>query len=137
MPVVVKKTTAFVGSDYSRRDNIDILIERDSITRIAENIACDKEWEIIDGSDCFVTPGFINSHFHPSQQLNRGLAVGVSHAEQMDLLHATDRIKQPEDKYWLALIAMLEGLKAGTTCFYSVGSEIETQIKAFNSLGLR
>jgi 5-methylthioadenosine/S-adenosylhomocysteine deaminase len=93
--------------------------------------------EVIDGSDFFVTPGFINGHFHPSQQLNRGLAVDVNHSEQMDLLHATDRIKQPEDKYWLGLIAILEGLKAGTTSFYSVGSEIQSQIKAYKALGIR
>jgi 5-methylthioadenosine/S-adenosylhomocysteine deaminase len=137
MPVVVKKTTAFVGSDFTRRDKVDIFIEGNRIVRIDPEAATEPGCEVIDGSDFFVTPGFVNGHFHPSQQLNRGLAVGVSHAEQMDLLHATDRIKQPEDKYWLALIAILEGLKAGTTCFYSVGSEIESQIKAFKALGLR
>jgi 5-methylthioadenosine/S-adenosylhomocysteine deaminase len=137
MPVVVKKTTAFVGPSYIRQDKVDILIEGDQIAAIGADLAHPTGAEIIDGSDFFVTPGFINGHFHPSQQINRGLAVGVSHAEQMDLLHATDRIKQPEDKYWLALIAILEGLKAGTTCFYSVGSEIQSQIRAFQALGLR
>jgi cytosine/adenosine deaminase-related metal-dependent hydrolase len=103
MPVVVKKTTAFVGPSYIRQDKVDILIEGDQIARIGADLPVPAGAEIIDGSDFFVTPGFINGHFHPSQQINRGLAVGVSHAEQMDLLHATDRIKQPEDKYWLAL----------------------------------
>jgi 5-methylthioadenosine/S-adenosylhomocysteine deaminase len=137
MPVVVKKTTAFVGPRYIRRDKVDILIEGDRIVRLDADLPVPAGSEVIDGSDFFVTPGFINGHFHPSQQLNRGLAVDVTHAEQMDLLHATDRIKQPEDKYWLGLIAILEGLKAGTTCFYSVGSEIQSQIKAYQALGLR
>jgi 5-methylthioadenosine/S-adenosylhomocysteine deaminase len=137
MPVVVKKTTAFVGPRYIRRDKVDILIEGDRVVRLEADVPIPAGCEIIDGSDFFVTPGFINGHFHPSQQLNRGLAVDVNHAEQMDLLHATDRIKQPEDKYWLGLIAILEGLKAGTTCFYSVGSEIQSQIKAYQALGVR
>jgi cytosine/adenosine deaminase-related metal-dependent hydrolase len=55
----------------------------------------------------------------------------------MDLLHATDKIKKESDKYWLSYMAVLEGLKAGTTCFYSVGSEIETQAKIYNRLGVR
>jgi 5-methylthioadenosine/S-adenosylhomocysteine deaminase len=63
--------------------------------------------------------------------------VGISHDKQMDLLHASDKIKKPEDRYWLSYIAVLEGLKAGTTCFYSVGSEIDTQIKIYNKMGVR
>jgi 5-methylthioadenosine/S-adenosylhomocysteine deaminase len=137
MTVVVTKTTAFVGSRYERQDDIDLLIEGGVITALGKNLSVGPNCEVIDGSDFFVTPGLLNSHFHPSQQMNRGLAVGVSHADQMDLLHATDRIKEPEDKYWLGLTAMLEALKSGTTCFYSVGSEIESQIKAFQALGVR
>ncbi len=136
MKVLIKQTTAFVGASFVRRDNVDIAIEGGRITGIEPDINSAGS-TVFDGRDFFVTPGFINSHFHPSQQLNRGLAIGVSHSEQMDLLHATDRIKDPDAKYVLSLIALLEGLKAGTTCFYSVGSEIESQVKAYTTLGLR
>ena len=136
METIIKNTTAYVGNNFDRFDNVDILIDKDTIKKIDKNIKAPKAKKI-DGKDFFVTPGFVNAHFHPSQQLNRALGVGLSHDQQMDLLHATDRIKRPTDKYWSSYIAILEGLKAGTTCFYSVGSEIETQVKIYNNLGIR
>ena len=136
MKTLIKNTTAYVGKDFDRYDDIDILIEGDKIIDISEGIN-EKNAEIIDGSDFFVTPGFINAHFHPSQQLNRALGIGLSHDEQMDLLHATDNIKKKEDKYWMSFIAILESLKSGTTCFQSVGSEIDSQVPVFDKMGVR
>lgn len=136
MNTIIKNTTAFLGEDFKRYDNLDILIEEEVIKKVGKNIKGSRA-KIIDGREFFVTPGFVNAHFHPSQQLNRALAVGVKHDKQMDLLHATDRIKKKSDRYWLSYIAVLEGLKAGTTCFYSVGSEIETQVKVYSNMGVR
>nr|MCK4929496.1 amidohydrolase family protein [Nanoarchaeota archaeon] len=137
MRTIIKNTTAFIGENFDRYNGIDILIEDELIKKIGKNIEASNKDEVLNCKDFFVTPGFVNAHFHPSQQLNRALGVGLSHDEQMDLLHASDRIKKPDDKYWLSYMAVLEGLKAGTTCFYSVGSEIETQIKVYNNLGIR
>jgi 5-methylthioadenosine/S-adenosylhomocysteine deaminase len=136
MKTLIRNTTAYLGENFDRHDNIDILIEKNKITRIGKRIQTNNV-KIVDGKDFFVTPGFINAHFHPTQQLNRALGVGLSHDEQMDLLHATDKIKRPSDKYWMSYIAILEGLKAGTTCFQFVGSEIESQIPVFEKLGVR
>lgn len=135
MKTIIKNTTAFVGENLKRQNSIDILIEKDLIKKIGKNISSASA-KTIDGKDFFITPGFVNAHFHPSQQLNRALGVGISHDKQMDLLHASDTIKQPDDKLHLSYIAVLEGLKAGTTCFYSVGSEIDTQVEIYNNLGI-
>lgn len=126
----------FTGENFERRDGVDILIEGSYIKKIGKNLKY-KKAKVFDGKDFFVTPGFVNAHFHPSQQLNRALGIGISHDKQMDLLHATDKIKKDSDRFWLSYISVLEGLKAGTTCFYSVGSEIETQIKVYNDMGVR
>jgi 5-methylthioadenosine/S-adenosylhomocysteine deaminase len=136
METIIMNTTAFLGESFKRYDNLDILVEEDTIKKVGRRIKGPKA-RIIDGKDFFVTPGFVNAHFHPSQQINRALAVGVKHDKQMDLLHATDRIKKKSDRYWLSYIAVLEGLKAGTTCFYSVGSEIETQVRVYSNIGVR
>ncbi|MBL7147925.1 MAG: amidohydrolase family protein [Nanoarchaeota archaeon] len=136
METIIKNTTVYIGENFDRLDNVDILIEKDTIKKIGKGIRAEKAKKF-DGKDFFITPGFVNSHFHPSQQSNRALGVGLSHDKQMDLLHACDKTKKPEDKYWLSYMAVIEGLKAGTTCFYSVGSEIDTQIKIYNNLGVR
>lgn len=136
MKILIENTTAYAGDSFERRDNISLLVENGKITAIAPNLPKDNA-EVIDGSGYFVTPGFVNSHFHPSQQLNRALGVGLNYDEQMDLLHATDQIKNPEDSLMLSYIAILEGLKSGTTCYYSVGSNIENQFEVFKKLGIR
>ena len=136
MSLLIKNTTAYIGSTFERQDGVSLLIEDGRIIAIAPKLNADDA-EQIDGSNFFITPGFINAHFHPSQQLNRALGVGLNHDEQMDLLHATDQIKDPQDSYWLSYIAILEGLKAGTTCFYSVGSNIDTQFEVYKTLGVR
>src|SRR3989344_5059243 len=133
---LITNTTVYLGEGFDRHDNTDILIEGNKIKKIGKKIKV-KDAEFVDGSDFFITPGFVNAHFHPSQQLNRALGVGLSHDQQMDLLHASDKIKKPDDKYWLSYMAVLEALKSGTTCFNSVGSEIETQVKVYNNLGVR
>jgi 5-methylthioadenosine/S-adenosylhomocysteine deaminase len=136
MKTAIINTTLFEGAEFLRRDNVDLVFDESAILEVREGAGVER-CRVIDGRDFFVTPGFVNAHFHPSQQLNRGLSVGVCHDAQMDLLHATSRIKDAEAKYWLSLVAILEGLKAGTTCFYSVGSDIDTQVRAYRALGVR
>jgi 5-methylthioadenosine/S-adenosylhomocysteine deaminase len=133
---LIKNVTAYVGKEFDRRDGVDVYIVEDRIKQIGKGLK-KKDAEIIDGSDFFMTPGFVNAHFHPTQQLNRALGVGLSHDQQMDLLHATDRIKRSDDKQIMSYLAVLEGLKSGTTCFYSVGSDIEFQMKPYNEIGIR
>ena len=136
LPKLIKNTTAFIGDTFEQFDNIDILFSDGAITKIQPNINEEGAF-VIDGSDFFLTPGFINSHFHPSQQINRALGVGLSHDEQMDLLHITSKNKQKSDSYWLSCLAVLEGLKSGTTCFNSVGSKIQNQYKVYKKMGAR
>lgn len=133
---LITNATVYSGKNFDRLDNADILIDGSKIAKIGKKIKA-KGADIVDGTDFFITPGFVNAHFHPSQQLNRALGVGLSHDAQMDLLHATDRVKKPNDKYVMSYMAVLEGLKAGTTCFYSVGSEIDTQVPVYKDMGVR
>jgi len=118
---LIKNTTVYTGENFQREDGVDIYIVGSKIKQIGRGLEKKvKNAEIIDGTNFFITPGFINAHFHPTQQLNRALGVGLSHDQQMDLLHATDKIKKSDDKQIMSYLAVLEGLKAGTTCFYSV-----------------
>lgn len=133
----ISNAVIYAGDGLQRLDNADLVWEDGEITAIGQGAAQSCTGGIVDGSSYFITPGFINAHFHPTQQLNRALGVGLSHDVQMDLLHATDRVKEPEDKLWLSQVAVLEALKAGTTCFYAVGSEIDTAATVFNRLKIR
>jgi 5-methylthioadenosine/S-adenosylhomocysteine deaminase len=133
---LIKGATVYVGENFEKKDGVDILIDGGRIAKIGKGIQSAGA-ERFDGKEYFVTPGFVNAHFHPSQQMNRALGVGISHDKQMDLLHASDSVRKPKDKYWMSHIAILEGLKGGTTCFQSVGSEIDSQVPVFERMGVR
>ena len=133
---LIRGTTVFIGTGFEKKESVDILIEGNIISRISPRIRV-RAASVIDGRRFFITPGFINAHFHPAQQINRGITVGQNHDQLMDVLHATSKIKKRGDKLLMSSIAILEGLKSGTTCFYSVGSDIEDQIRTFRKLGVR
>jgi 5-methylthioadenosine/S-adenosylhomocysteine deaminase len=134
--ILIKNTTVYVGTSFDKKESVDILIESGKINKIGPSLK-DPDATIIDGKNFFITPGFINSHFHPSQQLNRALGVGFTFDQQIDLLHFSDNVRKPDDKECLSYIAVLEALKAGTTCFQSVGGEIESQVNVYENMGIR
>ncbi len=132
----ISNTTVYSGADFRKEDRVDLVWEDGIITAVAPGAAAGCI-EVVPGEDFFVTPGFVNAHFHPTQQLNRGLGVGMTHDQQMDLLHMTDSLKNTAEKERLSQLAVLEGLKSGTTCFQVAASDIETQVSVFSSLAVR
>lgn len=99
----------------------------------------------IDGRDCVVMPGLINTHGHAAMVLMRG------YADDLPLMHwleekiwPLEAKLKPEDVYWGAMLSILEMLKSGTTTFtdmYFFMDEVakaveETGIRAFLSRGL-
>jgi len=54
---------ALVSKDHEA-ERADILVEGDSITRIATKIEPKAGWKVIDARDKIVTPGFMNIHSH-------------------------------------------------------------------------
>ncbi|MCP5364620.1 MAG: amidohydrolase family protein [Hyphomicrobiales bacterium] len=134
--LIIRGCTALLADDFKRADNVDLLIA-DGVIRAIGPVPDIPSLEIIDGRDFFVTPGFVNAHFHPSQHINRGLAFGGDFDRHMDLLHAASKQRGPRETYLFSLLAILEGLKAGTTSFYAVGSEIAEPARAFSTMGVR
>jgi 5-methylthioadenosine/S-adenosylhomocysteine deaminase len=59
------------------QNNIDILIENEKIAKISKNIK-GKFNKIIDGTNRYVIPGFINSHSHVAMGLFRNTVTGLT-----------------------------------------------------------
>lgn len=121
--------------DVKNKENskfCDILIERDLISKIENNIneAADK---VIDANKNVVMPGFVNAHNHSAMSLLRGYEDDL---ELMDWLN--NKIWPIEDKlnkehiYYGSLLACIEMIKSGTTTFNDMYFETEGTIEAVN-----
>lgn len=103
--------------------------------------ALPPNWEperLLDGSGMVALPGLINAHTHAAMTLFRG------YADDMELMPwlqekiwpAEGRL-QAEDVYWGTLLAIIEMLKSGTTCFADMYFFMEEVAKAVEVSGIR
>ncbi|MBA2728638.1 MAG: amidohydrolase family protein [Parachlamydiaceae bacterium] len=83
-------------------------------------------------SDFYVTPGFVNSHLHPNQLLDRRMLDDLNITELLHGMH-TEYKKTDEDRYAQALFVLMDAIKSGATTIYSVASNPYPVIRAFKT----
>lgn len=137
---VLIKNASYVITQNHRRDileNCDILIEGNKITYIGKNLGCKAE-EIIDGKGKVVLPGLINLHTHSPMTLFRG------YADDMELFEWLEKKIWPieskltgKDCYYGALVACLEMVRGGITCFLDMYNFLDDVARASKEIGVR
>ena len=127
---------------------VDILVDKNRITRIGANVVAPAGADIVDASRHVVLPGLVNIHHHFYQTLTRNLPA-VQNAKLFDwLLYLYEIWKHldPEAVYWSSMLAMAELAKTGCTLTTDhhylypkgFGDDIPAlQFKAAADLGLR
>jgi cytosine/adenosine deaminase-related metal-dependent hydrolase len=92
----------------------DVLIEGDTIARVAPSI--DADAEVIDASGMIVIPGFIDSHRHTWEAAIRGSAPNATLDDYfVEILDTFAPLYRPEDVYHSNLAGALECINAGIT----------------------
>ncbi|MCI6158164.1 MAG: amidohydrolase [Selenomonadaceae bacterium] len=116
----------------------NILIDKDRIVGVGEVPEDFRPGKVIDGTDHFAIPGFVNAHTHTSMTLLRSYRDDMA---LMDWLHSIWPIEdkmQSEDIYWGAMLAMAEMIRTGTTTFADMyGPYMERVAEATMDAGLR
>lgn len=139
MNILIKGAQAIVPQDDNDVViNADIYIEGDRITGINKRPDGFKEDKVIDGTDRLVIPGLVNCHTHSYMAFMRNAADDLSFMDW--LFGRIDPIEQKmsdEDTYWGALLAIIEMVKSGTTCFNDMQMNPFQTTKAVKESGMR
>jgi cytosine/adenosine deaminase-related metal-dependent hydrolase len=107
--------------------------ERDVVARVQPR-------RILDARGSPVHPGFIDCHVHPSVHVARGaLPDDISFEDGMSFYTNWWNALEDEDEHAGCLLASLEMLRNGTTCFVEAGTVLEpdTAARAAEAVGIR
>ncbi len=94
--------------DVMLRDN-----RIESIASVIPGTGC----RVIDAKDHLVMPGLINAHTHPYMTIHRNFADDLAFFEWLDKVDQVEQGMTEEDVYWTTMLAIIEMLRSGTTCF--------------------
>jgi 5-methylthioadenosine/S-adenosylhomocysteine deaminase len=113
------------------------------IAAIGKNFGTDAK-KVIDGRDCCVLPGFVNTHTHVYQSLIEGVGYDM-HFNPWNIRYLIPIISRmrPDHARIASEVAALEMIKSGTTSFsdhwylHTDFENIEEVAEGFNESGLR
>jgi len=147
--ILIKNVKEIVTMDKERTrlQDYNLLIKDNIISKIARDIKF-KADEIIDGSDCFLYPGLINTHHHFYQTLTRNIpqVQNVELFNWLKYLYPIWSNLTPEAVYYSSLVAMGELLKTGCTTsmdqFYVFPKDqpkelVDEEFRAAQEIGIR
>ena len=113
-----------------------IRMEGQRITEIGD-IAPKWGDEIIFGHDKIALPGFVNGHCHAAMTLLRGYGEDLPLKEWLRLVQRAETYLTGEDLFWGSLLAQLEMLKAGITCYADMYFDEGASAWAMEESGIR
>lgn len=115
-----------------------IRIEGQRIVAMGNDIAPSWGDEIIQGRDKCALPGFVNCHAHAAMTILRGVGEGLPLDKWLnDAILPLEKNLTGEDIYWGTLLANLEMLKSGTTCYSDMYYDVESSLWAVKESGIR
>ena len=137
MNTLIKNATVLLPDGTTPVANIAITDDRiAAVGDVPENFQADK---VIDGTQHFAIPGFVNAHTHASMTLLR------SYADDMKLMDWLEQMIWPieaklhsDDIYWGAMLAAVEMIRSGTTAFADMyGPDMERVAEVVEVSGMR
>ncbi len=126
------------------RENVihggDVLIEDGLIKKVGKSGTVDvsEGAEVIDGSRKAVLPGLVNAHTHAAMTLFRGYADDLALDEWLNTkIWPLEAKINGDDVYWGTMLAIVEMIKGGTTCFADMYFYADEIAKAVDESGIR
>ncbi|MEM2896435.1 MAG: amidohydrolase [Candidatus Bathyarchaeia archaeon] len=129
-------------------DSGSIAIEEGKIIAVGKSDALTKEYKsefTVDAKDKIVIPGLINTHTHLYQNLLKGMTDSLTLVDWIsEVLYPLSHVANEDLQagrydigYYGALMAFLEMLRSGTTCFVGMDGPNPFICKAAKEIGIR
>ncbi len=99
-----------------------------------EDIAGEIE---IYASGCFILPGLFNAHTHAAMTALRGYAENMPLKDWLENVWRMEANLKCKDVYWGSILACVEMIKTGTTCFADMYIFMDEVAKAVGESGIR
>ncbi|KAL1846711.1 hypothetical protein Plec18170_009001 [Paecilomyces lecythidis] len=115
--ILIKNATVITVDDsLGVKTNCDVLVRDGVIKEIGPNLVPEHVEEIIDATNCIVSPGFVNTHHHLWQQLIRGVTTDWSLGNYLEhIRNVYGSLYTAEDVYTANYFAGLDLINNGVT----------------------
>ena len=98
-------------------DKKDVLMDGNRIAGILAPGTDSDGATVIDATDHLVMPGLINAHTHAYMTIHRNFADDLMFFDWLEKVQKVEDGMTEEDVYWMTMLAIIEMLRSGTTCF--------------------
>jgi len=145
LAILIRNCSYLVQSSTCITQDVDLLIQGNRIAQVGKNLLSPADAEIIDGSDCVVMPGFINTHAHLYQNLMKGISKGIPLVPWCNevlfpnigaMRKVINRDGQRLPYLWTAISA-IEMIKGGITSCINMDTIFPSIIHAWKDVGFR
>ncbi len=134
---VLLKNGNVIYEDGKLENNLNIYISNGKIEKISTDFD-NQDYEVIDCTNLYITPGFVNLHAHSPMNIMKGIAEDISIDNWFnDRIFPYESKLEEEDVYWGTVIAALEMINNGVTAFADHYFFQEAVYKAVEDTGIR
>lgn len=130
--LVIKEGLCFVDGRFVR---CNIGINANKIVSLSKDEL--KGEEQINARGCLVLPGFFNAHTHSAMTLLRGYAEAMPLNDWLEKVWKIEAKLDGRSIYWGAMLACVEMLKHGYTCFADMYIHMDSVARAVQETGIR
>ena len=127
------------GEGVGYKTGVAMIVNAGKIEDFVDAATVDSEFkadEVLDLKEHVIFPGLIDAHMHTLDNVMRGLAQD-SNNWMMQALQPFANAANAEDTQIGSRVAIIEAVKAGTTCLGDYNTQIDTSAEFINKIGAR
>lgn len=134
---ILLKNSNVIDENGKFEKNLNIYIHNGKIEEISTESA-KEDYESIDCTNFYITPGFVNLHTHSPMNIMKGIAEDISIENWFnEKIFPYESKLENEDVYWGAVVAAQEMINNGVTAFADHYFSQEAVYKAVEDTGIR
>lgn len=134
---ILLKNGNVIDENGKLEKNLNIYIHNGKIEEISTESA-KEDYESIDCTNLYITPGFVNLHTHSPMNIMKGIAEDISIENWFnEKIFPYESKLENENVYWGAVVAAQEMINNGVTAFADHYFSQEAVYKAVEDTGIR